>query len=98
MQKYFGITIRDPLPGKDLDDLPIFFIDKLFKLIPNSATLSYDPDCNNKHEKLLNKDSDIDIIEYRLVKFFNTHLLNFIKREYSIELKITKNIKQELLR
>ncbi len=98
MQKYFGITIREPLPGKDLDDLPIFFLYKLFKLIPNSATLGWDPDHINKHERLLNKNSPINTIESRLVKFFNTHLLNFVKREFNIELKITKDIGQELSR
>ena len=87
MQKYFGIYIKESAPpGRDLDDLPIYFNDKLFKLIPNSATLTWDMDKNNKYEIMLKKDNPLDTIKELLTKFFK-RLIRFVQDEFKIHLE-----------
>lgn len=92
MQDYFGITARGSAPpGKDLDDMEIYFINKLFKIIPNSAQLSYDPDRIGKYGVLLKKESDPSTIKDILQRFFN-HIINFVNDEFKIELEFKGNI------
>lgn len=93
MQKYFGITAKGiPSPGRDIDDFKIFFMDWLFKIIPNSAQFSWDSDLDGKYEPfLLNKDSHSSTIKEILNKFFN-RLTKYIYREYNIELEFKGDI------
>lgn len=88
MQKFFGITIKESAPpGRDFDDLPIYFYDKWFRLIPNSATLSWDMDRKNKFDSpMLKKDSPPDTIKEFLTKFFK-RLITFVKDEFKIQLE-----------
>ena len=92
MQKYFGIEAKGiPSPGKDLDDFEIYLIDKLFKIIPNSAHLSLDDERNDNYEFIINKDSAADTIEHWLGKFLN-HIIKFVSREFNIILELKGNI------
>ncbi len=92
MQKYFGIEAKGiSSPGKDLDDFEIYIIDKLFKIIPNSAHLSLDDERNGNFGFLLNKDSDADTIKYTLRKFFN-QIAKFVSREFNITLEFREDI------
>jgi len=93
MQKYFGITAKGMAsPGRDIDDFSIFFMDSLFKIIPNSAYLSWDYDLTGKYDPpLLTKKSDSDTIKDILNKFFN-RLVKYVYREYNIELEFKVNI------
>lgn len=92
MQNYFGITARGSAPpGKDLDDIKIYFVNKLFKVIPNSAHLSFDSERNGKYGFLLNKDSSPSEIKDRLPRFFK-HIINFVNDEFKIELEFKGNI------
>lgn len=87
MQKYFGISIKESAPpGRDFDDLPIYFIDKHFKLIPNSANLTWDMDKNNKYEIMLKKDNPPDKIKELLTKFFK-RLIRFVQDQFKIHLE-----------
>ena len=92
MQDYFGITARGTAsPGKDLDDFEIYFMDKLFKIIPNSATLSWDDERKGNYGLLINKDTATNTQEHTLKKLFN-HLINFVKNEFSIEIEFDGSI------
>ena len=92
IQDYFGITARGTAsPGRDLDDFEIYFMDKLFKIIPNSATLGFDDERRGNYGFLINKDTPSETQEHNLKKFFN-HLINFVKREFSIEIEFDGNI------
>ena len=92
MQDYFGITARGtPSSGRDLDDFEIYFIDKLFKIMPNSATLSWDDERKGNYGFLIDKDTPSENQEYYLKKFFN-YLINFVKKEFSIEIEFDGNI------
>ena len=72
MQKCFGISIKESAPiGRDFDDLPIYFHDKRFKLIPNSAYLTWDIDNNKNYEFMLKKDSSPDTKEELLTNFLD---------------------------
>ena len=92
MQKYFGITIKGSAsPGKDLDDFEIYFLDRLFKVIPNSAQLSFDDERMGKYGVLINKNKAPSEIEQILEKFFN-YIIKFVSREFSIKLEFKENI------
>lgn len=92
MQDYFGITARGtPSSGRDLDDFEIYFMDKLFKIMPNSATLSWDDERKGNYGFLIDKESDINTQKYILKKFFN-YLINFVKNEFSINMEFDGNI------
>ena len=92
MQEYLGITARRPTqPGHPLDNEPIFFLYKLFKLIPNSANFGFDPDRTSKYGNLLKKDSAPDTIKNVLTRFFN-QVIKFVKEEFDTELEIKENI------
>ncbi len=92
MQDYFGITARGtPSSGKDLDDFEIYFMDKLFKIIPNSATLSWDDERKGNYGFLINKDTPSEKQEYILKNFFN-YLIRFVKKVFSIEIEFDGNI------
>ncbi|KKM01588.1 hypothetical protein LCGC14_1792920 [marine sediment metagenome] len=92
MQKYFGIYIKESAPpGKDFDDLPIYFIDKRFRLIPNSANLTWDIDKNNKYEFMLKKESHPDEIKDHLTKFFKK-LIRFVQDEFKMNLEFSGEI------
>jgi len=92
MQKYFGIYIKESAPlGRSFDDLPIYFHDKRFRLIPNSANLTWDIDKNNKYEIVLKKDSHPDTIKELLTKFFKK-LIRFVQDEFKIHLEFNGEI------
>ena len=92
MQKYFGISIKESAPiGRDFDDLPIYFHDKSFKLIPNSAYLTWDIENNKKYEFMLKKDSHPDTKKELLTKFFKK-LIWFVQDEFKIHLEFTGEI------
>ena len=92
MQKYFGITIKGSAsPRKDLDDFEIYFLDRLFKVIPNSAQLSFDDERMGKYGVLINKNKAPSEIEQILEKFFN-YIVKFVSREFSIKLEFKGNI------
>jgi len=92
MQEYFGITAKRPTqPGHSLDDEPIYFLYKLFKIIPNSAHFDFDPDRTGNYGNLLKKDSAPDTIKDILIRFFK-HLIKFVKKEFHIELEFKGNI------
>jgi len=92
MQKYFGISIKESAPsGRDFDDFPIYFIDKRFRLIPNSANLTWDMDRNNKYEIMLKKDSPPDTIKELLTKFFK-RLIKFVQDEFIMNLEFNGEI------
>jgi len=92
MQDYFGITARGTASqGKDLDDFEIYFMDKLFKIIPNSATLSWDDERKGNYGFLINKDTATNTQKHILKKFFN-YLINFVKKEFSINIEFDGNI------
>lgn len=92
MQDYFGITARGTASsGKDLDDFEIYFMDKLFKIIPNSATLSWDDERKGNYGFLIDKNTATNTQQHNLKKFFN-HLINFVKNEFSIEIEFDGNI------
>lgn len=92
IKDFFGITARGtPSSGKDLDDFEIYFMDKLFKIMPNSATLSWDDERKGNYGFLIDKDTPSENQEYILKKFFN-YLINFVKKEFSIEIEFDGNI------
>jgi len=92
MQDYFGITARGtPSSGRSLDDFEIYFMDKLFKIIPNSATLSWDDERKGNYGFLINKDTATNTQKHILKKFFN-YLINFVKKEFSINIEFDGNI------
>jgi len=92
MQNYFGISIKESAPPRrDFDDLPIYFNDKRFRLIPNSANLTWDMDKNNKYEIMLKKDSPPDTIKELLTKFFK-RLVKFVQDEFNIHLEFNGEI------
>ncbi len=92
MQDYFGITARGtPSSGKDLDDFEIYFMDKLFKIIPNSATLSWDFERKGNYGFLIDKNTPSENQEYYLKKFFN-YLIRFVKKVFSIKIEFDENI------
>ena len=92
MQDYFGITARGtPSSGKDLDDFEIYFMDKLFKIIPNSATLSWDDERKGNYGFLIDKDTPSEEQKYILKKFFN-YIIRFVKKVFSIEIEFDGNI------
>lgn len=92
MKEYFGITAKRPTqPGHSLDDTPIYFLYKLFKLIPNSANLSYDYDRNGKFEKLLDRDSAPDTIKDSLKRVFNK-VIEFVKKEFDVDIEFKGDI------
>jgi len=87
MQDYFGITARvTASPGKDLDDFENYFMDKLFKIIPNSATLSWDDERKGNYGFLINKDSADDTKKGILKRFFN-YLVKFVNNEFGIKIE-----------
>ena len=88
--KYFGIVVKDPLPGREMDDQEILLLDGLFKIIPNSATLWMEQE--NEYEKLLDKNSHPSEIEHILKKFFFTYLTKYIKNEHNIEIQTINEI------
>lgn len=92
MQDYFGIAARGTAsPGRDLDDFEIYFMDKLFKIIPNSATLGFDDERRGNYGFLIDKNTATNTQKHNLTKFFN-HLINFVKKEFSIEIEFDGNI------
>ena len=92
MQEYLGITAKRPTqPGHPLDDEPIFFLYKLFKIIPNSAHFTYDPDRIGKYGILLTKDSAPGEIKDILPRFFN-HVIKFVKEEFDIGIEFKGDI------
>lgn len=92
MQKYFGITANGlPSPGRNLDDFEIYFIDKLFKIIPNSAQFSWDYDRIRKYQTLLLKDSPPDTLKDILPRFFN-YIIKFVSEEFNIKLEFGEDI------
>jgi len=92
MQDYFGITARGTTSsGKDLDDFEIYFMDKLFKIIPNSATLSWDDERKGNYGFLINKDSVPETQKDILKRFFK-YLVNFIDNEFGIKIEFDGTI------
>ncbi|MFX1237352.1 MAG: TIR domain-containing protein [Promethearchaeota archaeon] len=92
MQKYFGISVKESAPpGKDFDDLPIYFVDKRFQLVPNSATLRHDKDRNGTYLKILNKNSPPDRKKEKLYDLFRC-LIDFVQREFKVRLDFNGEI------
>lgn len=92
MQDYFGISIKESAPpGRSFDDLPIYFHDKRYRLIPNSAHLTWDIDKNNKYEIMLKKDSHPDTIKEFLTDFFKK-LIRFVQDQFKIHLEFNGEI------
>ncbi len=92
MQEYLGITAKRPTkPGHSLDGEPIYFLYKLFKIVPNSAYLTYDYDRNGNFEYLMDKASAPDTIKDHLRRVFNM-AIKFVKSEFKINIKFKGDI------
>ncbi|MHA1249387.1 MAG: hypothetical protein ACTSRP_05290 [Candidatus Helarchaeota archaeon] len=87
IQDYFGIIVKDPLPNMAMDDQEILFLDGLFKIIPNSATLFMKNE-EDIYGKILDKNSPPDTIEDTLKKVFKL-FINYVKKEFNIELELS---------
>lgn len=84
LQEYFGIGIDEKEP---LDDSTVYFLDGKYSLIPNSKTLVLlDPE----RKILTNNDlphlQDKEVLEK--LEVFNIDLINYVKDEYGVDIKL----------
>ncbi len=95
MQRYFGITIKEPIQGQNIESQPIMFLYKQFRLTPSNAYLGFDEERTNNFGKILDKDSAPDTIKDRLLRFFG-HIKKFVKIEFNIELEFTNELREKI--